>query len=137
MIPIETKNQLEDLINRIDAIPLQFSIDPSLPFALEYVRVVDEKYEEARANKWGRFSEEWTIWSRQINKLLAEKQRGELRLDHLILLSHASQYWYIVSQLVEMYCLHRHPKEKPLNVATKERFRLKALIHKKIKEIAE
>jgi len=74
---------------------------------LHYVKLIDEKFLEARKNRWSRTSVEWGIWSREMNVVLRRAVNNkeldeELRRKY----KYCFLYWQGVSGLLEMH--HRN-----------------------------
>jgi hypothetical protein len=83
----------------------------------QYIRQIDDLYNELKPRRTSRVSVEWGKPSRQINILLREKLRDELISENeKIQWLYAFVYWTIKSQMLEL-----HHKSKLFGATKKKR----------------
>uniref|UniRef100_A0A6M3LNS3 Terminase n=1 Tax=viral metagenome TaxID=1070528 RepID=A0A6M3LNS3_9ZZZZ len=89
------------------------------PDVLDYLALIDDKYDEAKKERLSRFSTEWGTWSREMN--LATKGKDGLAYKYLFV------YWVTMSQLLELHHISRFKAGKKRRLA-KEANKYKEII---------
>ena len=121
----EIMQRFDALVKKAELAEPQFVIDPDQPLHLQLLNVIDEKYEWAAKQRLGRLSDEWGIWSRQMNLIVKEKQSLAETSEEKAVFGLLFSYWVTVSALLELRHKHRFPAEDVLTKTIRTRFRIR------------
>ena len=102
----------------------------------DYLKLIDDKYYEAKKKRISRMSVEWGKWSREMNvelrrKIESKKDPEELALKYVVI------YWTIRSRMLELYFRSRFYGKNKIKKLSKEASDIKEItLTGKLKDIS-